>query len=61
MPAHVRWTDCKAIRLEYPQFYPLAYSLNVLLPVGNLGQEATWRKRSLNDGLALASERYAAA
>ncbi|HQT62709.1 hypothetical protein [Acidiphilium sp.] len=43
LPAHVRWTDCKAIRLEYPQFYPLAYSLNVLLPVGNLGQEATWR------------------
>ena len=47
LPAHVRWTDCKAIRLEYPQFYPLAYSLN--------------GKRSLNDGLALASERYAAA
>ncbi|BAJ81090.1 hypothetical protein ACMV_17430 [Acidiphilium multivorum AIU301] len=43
LPAHVRWTDCKAIRLEYPQFYPLAYSLNVLLPVGNLGQEGTWR------------------
>lgn len=43
LPAHARWTDCKAIRLEYPQFYPLAYSLNVLLPVGNLGQEGTWR------------------
>lgn len=42
-PNHVRWTDCKAIQKEYSLFYPAVYSLNVLLPVGNLGQEKAWR------------------
>lgn len=54
VPAHIRWTDCKAIRFEYPQFYPLVYSLNVLLPVGNLGQEATWRPETATLGGLLA-------
>lgn len=54
LQAHVRWTDCKAIRFEYPQFYPLVYSLNVLLPVGNLGQEATWRPETATLGGLLA-------
>ena len=42
-PRLVRWTACKAIENDYTQFYPIAYSLNVLLPVGDLGQEKAWR------------------
>lgn len=36
------WRHCAAIPAEYPQFFPPIYALNVMLPVGNLGQEESW-------------------
>ena len=38
------WADC--LPASYPRFYPVVYSLNVLLPVGDLGQQATWRPQN---------------
>lgn len=50
LPAHTRWTACTAIERAYPHFYPAVYSLNVLLPMGNLGQEAAWRPETASWG-----------
>ncbi|MDX5930238.1 hypothetical protein [Acidiphilium acidophilum] len=36
------WTRCKSLPPEYTEFFPPMYSLNVLLPVGDLGQESSW-------------------
>ncbi|MEH6419650.1 hypothetical protein [Pseudomonas sp. CGJS7] len=36
------WYGCAALRDEYPGLSPLAYSLDVLLPVVNLRQEEAW-------------------
>lgn len=36
------WTDCAALAKEHPRFQALAYSLDLLLPFGNLRQRAVW-------------------
>lgn len=50
LPAHTRWTACTAIERSYPQFYPAVYSLNVLLPVGKLGQQSAWQPETASWG-----------
>lgn len=39
---HSHWRHCAAVPAEYPPFFPSIYALNVMLPVGNLGQEKNW-------------------
>jgi hypothetical protein len=36
------WFLCEKLRSEYATFSPLAYSLDVMLPVVDLGLEKTW-------------------
>jgi hypothetical protein len=36
------WTECAALPREHPRFQPLAYSLDLLLPVANLRQSDAW-------------------
>lgn len=36
------WYICSSLRGEYASFSPLAYSLDLLLPVVDLGQEKSW-------------------
>ncbi len=36
------WTHCKSLPAAYPSFYPPVYALNVLLPVGDLGEASSW-------------------
>jgi len=36
------WTDCDVLPAEYPAFSALAYSLDVVLPLVDLGQERHW-------------------
>lgn len=36
------WTRCQTFPRAYPAFYPPLYALDVLLPVGKLGQEDHW-------------------
>lgn len=40
------WTTCKELAPEYPRFKPWMYSLDVLLPVIDLGLETKWAPRS---------------
>lgn len=37
-----RWTDCEALQREYPRFSAMAYSLDLLLPLADLGQARHW-------------------
>ena len=37
------WTDCKSAPPELPGFSPLTYSLDVMLPVLDLGQKRDWQ------------------
>ncbi|HQU23897.1 MAG TPA: hypothetical protein PKX13_06385 [Acidiphilium sp.] len=39
---HPIWTRCKALPPAYTTFVSPVYSLNVLLPVGDLGQVSSW-------------------
>jgi hypothetical protein len=39
---HPIWTRCKALSPAYTTFSSPVYSLNVLLPVGDLGQVSSW-------------------
>ena len=36
------WTDCKGAPPELPSFSPLTYSLDIMLPVLDLGQKHNW-------------------
>ncbi|MGC8523567.1 MAG: hypothetical protein ACP5M5_04690 [Acidibrevibacterium sp.] len=36
------WTRCQTFPRAYPAFYPPLYALDVLLPVGKLGQQDHW-------------------
>ena len=36
------WYTCAALKGEYTTFSPLAYSLDAILPLVDLGQEKTW-------------------
>lgn len=38
----VNWTHCKALLAAYPRFSPLAFSLDLILPVARLGQSSMW-------------------
>jgi hypothetical protein len=40
--ASQNWYTCDALKGEYTTFSPLAYSLDVILPLVDLGQEKTW-------------------
>ena len=40
--ANRNWYLCSILKSEFPSFSPLAYSLDVLLPVVNLRQEDNW-------------------
>lgn len=42
MQANINWTQCQALLATYPRFSPLAYSLDLILPVARLGQSNTW-------------------
>ncbi len=37
------WTECAALPREHPRFQPLAYSLDLLLPLADLRQRAAWQ------------------
>lgn len=39
---NINWTQCEALLVAYPQFSPLAYSLDLILPVARLGQSNMW-------------------
>jgi hypothetical protein len=39
---HASWTRCPALATEYPEFNPLVYSLDLLLPLVDLQQEREW-------------------
>ncbi len=43
------WTDCKGAPPELPSFSPLTYSLDVMLPVLDLGQKRDWQPISRTD------------
>ncbi len=43
------WTDCKGAPPELPSFSPLTYSLDVMLPVLDLGQKRDWQPVSRTD------------
>jgi hypothetical protein len=40
--ASINWTRCEALLAAYPRFSPLAYSLDLILPVARLGQSNMW-------------------
>ena len=43
------WTDCKGAPPELPSFSPLTYSLDVMLPLLDLGQKRDWQPVSRTD------------
>jgi len=47
------WTTCKDLAPEYPRFDPWMYSLDVLLPVIDLGLETKWAPRAESFVLSL--------
>ncbi len=57
------WTRCQTFPRAYPAFYPPLYALDVLLPVGKLGQQDHWApldpkgaRTSANKALAWATQ-----
>lgn len=40
--ANINWTRCEALLAGYSRFSPLAYSLDLILPVARLGQSNMW-------------------
>ena len=50
------WTRCQTFPRAYPAFYPPLYALDVLLPVGKLGQEDHWAP--LAPGKALTAKNW---
>ena len=51
--ANINWTQCEALLAAYPRFSPLAYSLDLILPVARLGQSNMWTPISDGSWLSL--------
>ncbi len=50
----INWTRCEALLTTYPRFSPLAYSLDLILPVARLGQSNMWTPISDGSWFSLA-------